>query len=142
LAALSPDLFRQALNSIRHSTNNNDLLEFIGDRAINLVCALLVDKEKVCPDQQIFVARKISNNDTLGRLAWWLHLDKYAVLSCQDAHAIRTWSPRRKGAPPKVLADLFESVVGAYCLERGWPALLSWLEPFFKPLMELSTQDF
>lgn len=53
LAAISPHLFRQATNSVKNSKDNNDLLEFIGDRAVNLACALLVDKEKVCPDQQI-----------------------------------------------------------------------------------------
>lgn len=53
LADLSPRMFRQATNSVKHSTENNDLLEFIGDRAVNLACALLVDKDKVCPDQQI-----------------------------------------------------------------------------------------
>ncbi|KAJ6590971.1 ribonuclease III domain-containing protein [Mycena vulgaris] len=143
LAALSPHLFRQATNSVKHSTENNDLLEFIGDRAINLACALLVDKEKVCPDQQIFVGRKLANNDTLARLAYWLHLDKYAALSQEDAHAIKSWSPRRKrDGPPKVLADLFEAFVGAYCLERGWSALLSWLQPFFEPLVKIATEDF
>ncbi|KAJ7028687.1 hypothetical protein C8F04DRAFT_1237358 [Mycena alexandri] len=60
-----------------------------------------------------------------------------------DARAIRNWSPRRKrNPPPKVLADIFESFVGAYWLERGWPALLSWLEPFLKPLVEIATEDF
>ncbi|KAJ7130277.1 hypothetical protein C8R44DRAFT_850268 [Mycena epipterygia] len=143
LADLSSRMFRQATNSVKHSTENNDLLEFIGDRAVNLACALLVDKDKVCPDQQISVGRKISNNDTLGRLAYWLHLDKYAALSPEDAHAIQAWSPRRKrNPPPKVLADLFEAFVGAYCLERGWTALLLWLEPFFRPLVELATEDF
>ncbi|KAJ7625100.1 hypothetical protein DFH06DRAFT_1229867 [Mycena polygramma] len=143
LGALSPSLFRQATNSVKYSTDNNDLLEFIGDRAINLACALVVDRAKVCPDHQIFVGRKISNNDTLGRLAWWLHLDKYAALSREDAYAIQNWRPRRsRQPPPKALADLFESFVGAYCLERGWPALFSWLEPFFMPLVEIATQDF
>ncbi|KAJ7481491.1 hypothetical protein FB451DRAFT_1030541, partial [Mycena latifolia] len=143
LSALSPNLFRQVTNSIKHSTDNNDLLEFIGDRAVNLACALLVDKEKVCPDQQIFVGRKISNNDTLARLAYWLELDKYAALSPEDAHAIEGWSPRlTRNAPPKVLADLFEAFVGAYSLERGWAALLSWLEPFFAPLVAIATEDF
>ncbi|KAJ7151378.1 hypothetical protein C8R43DRAFT_1190980 [Mycena crocata] len=142
LDALSPDLFRQATNSVRRSKDNNDLLEFMGDRAVNLVCALLVDREKVCPDQQIFVGRKISNNDTLGRLAFWLELDKYAALSWEDADAIQSWSWRRLEAPPKVLADLLESFVGAYWLEHGWMALLSWLEPFFQPLVGLATEDF
>lgn len=41
-----------------------------------------------------------------------------------------------------MLADLFEAFVGAYCLERGWAALLLWLEPFFRPLVELATEDF
>ncbi|KAJ7178056.1 hypothetical protein C8R46DRAFT_1212775 [Mycena filopes] len=143
LGDLSPQLFRQATNSVKCSVDNNDLLEFVGDRAVNLVAALLVEKEKVCPDQQIFVGRKVSCNDTLGRIAWWMHLDKYAALSSLDADAIRNWSPRRKrDPPPKVLANLFEAFVGAYWLELGWSALLSWLEPFLNPLVQIATEDF
>ncbi|KAJ7764553.1 hypothetical protein DFH07DRAFT_738225 [Mycena maculata] len=144
IGAVSRQLFWQATNSVRHSADNNDLLEFIGDRAINLTCALLVDKaQKVTPDQQLFVGRKISNNDTLGRLAYGLELDKFAALSAADTYAIKGWSPRRKrDAPPKVLADLFEAFVGAYCLEHGWTDLLSWLEPFFEPLAAKATIDF
>ncbi|KAK7042481.1 hypothetical protein R3P38DRAFT_2890713 [Favolaschia claudopus] len=141
-AVLSTSLLHQATNCIKNSPENNDLMEFIGDRFVNLTCALLVDKEKVCPEQQIYVARKISNNDTLGRLAWWFDLDKQASLSQEDNRAVRRWSPSRRDPPPKVLADLFEAFVGAYYLQRGRRAVLSWLEPFFKPLMDIATDEF
>ena len=39
-----PDaLLKQSRNCILHSFNNNDLLEFIGDRAVNLFAAVMVE---------------------------------------------------------------------------------------------------
>ncbi|KAK6974947.1 hypothetical protein R3P38DRAFT_3128704 [Favolaschia claudopus] len=113
-------LLQDYLNSPKHKTShplqfanspeNNDLMEFIGDRFVNLTCALL---------QQIYsnVARKISNNDTLGRLA--------LSLSQEDNRAVRH-------PPPKVLADLFEAFVGG---------LLSTTH-FSSHLMDIATDEF
>jgi hypothetical protein len=44
---LSKDLRAQATNCIRFSEKNNDLLEFLGDRLVNLVAALIVEEVKV-----------------------------------------------------------------------------------------------
>ena len=37
----------QATNCIRFSARNNDLLEFLGDRLVNLITALIVEEVKV-----------------------------------------------------------------------------------------------
>lgn len=37
----------QATNCIRFSVENNDLLEFLGDRLVNLITALIVEEVKV-----------------------------------------------------------------------------------------------
>jgi len=39
-----PTLLCMARNSVRGSKNNNDGLEFVGDRVTNLACDLLVDR--------------------------------------------------------------------------------------------------
>lgn len=47
IPALPPALLKRARNGVVHSDNNNDLLEFIGDRAVNLFAAVMVDKVKL-----------------------------------------------------------------------------------------------
>ena len=44
---LSKALRAQATNCVRHSAENNDLLEFLGDRLVNLITALIVEEVKV-----------------------------------------------------------------------------------------------
>lgn len=47
IPTLSEDLRAQATNCIRFSPGNNDLLEFLGDRLVNLITALIVEEVKV-----------------------------------------------------------------------------------------------
>ena len=47
IPTLSRKLHVQANNCIRFSEKNNDLLEFLGDRLVNLVAALIVEEVKV-----------------------------------------------------------------------------------------------
>lgn len=44
---ISEHVLSRARNSVRNSPGNNDLLEFIGDRCVNLAAALLVAKVRV-----------------------------------------------------------------------------------------------
>ena len=47
IPTLSKALRAQATNCVRFSAENNDLLEFLGDRLVNLVAALIVEEVKV-----------------------------------------------------------------------------------------------
>lgn len=47
IPALSEACRAQATNCVRFSVNNNDLLEFLGDRLVNLMTALIVEEVKV-----------------------------------------------------------------------------------------------
>ena len=47
IPTLPKALRRQATNSIRFSAENNDLLEFLGDRLVNLITALIVEEVKI-----------------------------------------------------------------------------------------------
>ena len=47
IPTLSIALRAQATNCIRFSAENNDLLEFLGDRLVNLITALLVEEIKI-----------------------------------------------------------------------------------------------
>lgn len=44
---LNESLLKRARNCVPRSEENNDLLEFIGDRAVNLICAILVEDVKL-----------------------------------------------------------------------------------------------
>jgi len=47
IPTLSKALRIQATNCIRFSAENNDLLEFLGDRLVNLITALIVEEVKI-----------------------------------------------------------------------------------------------
>ena len=44
--------------------------------------------------------------------------------------------------PPKVLADLFEAVVGAVFLQHGFLKLDGWLRTIFEPILNAATEDY
>lgn len=47
IPTLSESLRIQATNCVRLSAVNNDLLEFLGDRLVNLITALIVEEVKI-----------------------------------------------------------------------------------------------
>lgn len=47
IPTIDKDLRAIANNCVRFSPENNDLLEFLGDRLVNLVAALIVEEVKV-----------------------------------------------------------------------------------------------
>ncbi|KAF8810482.1 hypothetical protein BYT27DRAFT_7221989 [Phlegmacium glaucopus] len=129
-------------NSIQRSKDNNDLLEFIGDRVINLACSLMVDKIKISSEHHKAVGRALCNNDTIGRLAYQYGLHKEAIFNYHDDNEVKNWHPRHNLTPPKALADLFEAYVGALYEEHGWDTTMTWLTALYKPLVEVATEDF
>ena len=44
--------------------------------------------------------------------------------------------------PSKVLADLFEAVVGAVFLQHGFLTLDNWLRTIFEPVLSAATKDY
>lgn len=47
IPTLTKALRAQATNCIRFSVENNDLLEFLGDRLVNLITALIVEEVRI-----------------------------------------------------------------------------------------------
>ncbi|KAH9942047.1 ribonuclease III domain-containing protein [Amylocystis lapponica] len=140
--SLNKDLLIRARNGIRHSVDNNDLLEFIGDRALNLIGALLVERDKLSKAHHTAVRQVVCNNDTFGRLGFYLKLHAHAHLSAQDNKIIDSWNPLCPEAPPKVLADLFEAYAGAVYIQHGWQRLSSWLSALLEPIVRRATGDY
>jgi len=53
------------------------------------------------------------------------------------------WNHLKAGTrPPKVLADLFEAVVGAVFLQHGFLRLDNWLRTIFEPILNAATKDY
>ncbi|RDB23770.1 Ribonuclease 3 [Hypsizygus marmoreus] len=146
LPYLRPAVRAHALNDKKHSPNNNDCLEFIGDRVVNLACALMAEKVKSTPEHQLHVGRTLCNNDILGRLGFQFRLHQEARLDLYVLSQIRRWgaygTSRRHRRPPKALADLFEAYVGAVFLENGWQFTFTWLENVYRPLVPAASHDF
>ncbi|KNZ81140.1 Ribonuclease 3 [Termitomyces sp. J132] len=143
LPSLSFTDVQQALNAQKYTPGNNDVLEFIGDRVVNLACALMASKINHSPDQQTLFARRLSNNDTLGRIAHQLRLPQHASVRFDSADrcAVEAWSRCKLGSPPKLFADLFESYMGALFLRHGWHYAHAWLKKVYEPLIAAAARD-
>lgn len=88
------------------------------------------------------VSRVLSNNDTLGRLAHRLRLHEHASFGPERKLLVAGWSPKGVTVPPKAMADLFESHVGAVYVEKGWQAVVKWLTTVYAPLVPAAEGDF
>jgi hypothetical protein len=88
------------------------------------------------------VSRVLSNNDTLGRLAHRLRLHEDASFDPEKKKLVTSWSPKGVTVPPKAMADLFESHVGAVYVENGWQAVVKWLTAVYAPLVSAAEGDF
>jgi dsRNA-specific ribonuclease len=53
LPQLTERRLAQARNTRLGTVRNNDFFEFVGDRVVNLICALLVAEDSFSPDQQV-----------------------------------------------------------------------------------------
>lgn len=88
------------------------------------------------------VRRVVCNNDTFGRLAFCLHLERHAKLDEEDALEVQVWNPQSSKRPPKALADLFEAHVGAVYVQHGWKKVMHWLSIVFEPIIKVATHDY
>lgn len=88
------------------------------------------------------VRRIVCNNDTFGRLSFYMQLHQNAELEVVDERAIEEWLPQSPTSPPKVLADLFESFAGAVFVQSGWDKLESWLRKLFGPIIKEVTGHY
>ncbi|MGH1456538.1 MAG: ribonuclease III [Alphaproteobacteria bacterium] len=109
------NLLRVALTHSSTNTNfNYERLEFLGDRVLGLVIAALLF-EKFPDEKEGDLAKRLSalvQGETLAKLAIRISLGDYIFFSEAEASA--------GGAEnAHILADVFESVIGAMYLEGG-----------------------
>lgn len=112
----SPDLLRMALtHSSTGAKQNYERLEFLGDRVLGLVIASLLF-QKFPTEKEGDLAKRLASlvqGQTLAKLSARLSLGDYILFSDAEAAAGGATNDH-------ILADVFESVIGAIYLDGGY----------------------
>jgi ribonuclease-3 len=126
----SPDLLREALthaSGANHRLSSNERLEFLGDAILGaVVCDLLFRKY---PDYQEGELTRIKSivvsRRTCTKISAMLGIDEYLFMGKGMGTHERT--------PPSVLADVFESLIGAIFLDGGMEAAREFIVRHLEP---------
>ncbi|KZS96559.1 hypothetical protein SISNIDRAFT_547906 [Sistotremastrum niveocremeum HHB9708] len=111
---------------------NNDFLELIGDRCVGVLAADITGRRYVRNQRRQRLARAaLCTNDLLGRLTHTLSLHTTASFPPPTHALISAYSPTSSQHPPKPLADLFESYIGAIYKIQGLVGVYAWLYKYF-----------
>jgi len=115
----------------RDGTRGNERLEFLGDAVLDLVVArLLYAAHPDWREGELTRARSaLVNTRFLADQAGLLHLSEYLVLG-------RTERKSRGEHKERVLANLFEAVIGALYLDAGLDAVVRLVERCFSEALE------
>ncbi len=112
----SPDLLRMALTHASTGAKQNyERLEFLGDRVLGLVIASLLF-QKFPDEKEGDMAKRLASlvqGQTLAKLSARLSLGDYILFSDAEAAAGGATNDH-------ILADVFESVIGAIYLDGGY----------------------
>ena len=106
--------------------NNNEKIEFLGDRVLGLVIAKKL--LEIYPDEKEGILDKkfasLVNKKTCLEIANKINLDKY----------IQTFNPRNKTVKieDKIIADGCEALIGAIYLEKGYSIVENFILNFWK----------
>ena len=131
---LSAMTHRSFLNENRDATqSHNERLEFLGDAVLELVVTDFL--YKTYPDKQegelTAIRAALVNTHTLSLIATQLGINEYLLLSKGEAKDIGR-------ARQYILANVFESIIGAIYLDQGYTAARDFVARELFPL----TTDF
>ena len=123
-------LLKQALTHRSHGVPNNERLEFLGDGLLNFVIArLLFQQFTELPEGDLSRLRAgLVNQQALSELAVSLSLGDHLRLGEGE---LKSGGFRR----PSILADAFEALIGAICLDGGFAAAEKVLADLYGPLL-------
>ncbi len=123
-------LLQQALTHRSHGVPHNERLEFLGDGLLNFVIArLLFQRFTALPEGDLSRMRAgLVNQQALSELAASLSLGEYLRLGEGE---LKSGGFRR----PSILADAFEALIGAICLDGGFAAAEKVLTEVYNPLL-------
>ena len=123
-------LLQQALTHRSHGVPHNERLEFLGDGLLNFVIArLLFQQFTALPEGDLSRLRAgLVNQQALSELAVSLSLGDHLRLGEGE---LKSGGFRR----PSILADAFEALIGAICLDGGFGAAEKVLTELYRPLL-------
>jgi len=123
-------LLQQALTHRSHGVPNNERLEFLGDGLLNFVIArLLFQQFPALPEGDLSRLRAgLVNQHALSELAASLSLGDHLRLGEGE---LKSGGFRR----PSILADAFEALIGAICLDGGFADAEKVLTELYRPLL-------
>jgi len=122
------DLLLQALTHRSYGAENNERLEFLGDGVLNCVVGLMLYRQfPDLPEGRLSRLRaNLVNQDSLHAIALELNLGRYLHLGEGE---MRSGGAQR----PSILADAFESLLGAAMLDADFEAAQGIVEHLFGP---------
>jgi ribonuclease III len=122
-----PELLTQALTHRSYGARNNERLEFLGDGVLNCVIGLMLYQH--FPDQPegrlSRLRANLVNQESLHEIALELDLGRYLRLGEGE---LKSGGAQR----PSILADAFESLLGAALLDAGFDAASSIVKRMFE----------
>jgi ribonuclease III len=120
------DLLNQALTHRSFGARNNERLEFLGDGVLNCIIGLLLyQRFPEQPEGRLSRLRaNLVNQDTLHEIAAELDLGRHLRLGEGE---LKSGGAQR----PSILADAFESLLGAAFLDAGFDAARGIVERLF-----------
>jgi ribonuclease-3 len=123
-------LLEQALTHRSHGVPHNERLEFLGDGLLNFVIArLLFQQFTALPEGDLSRLRAgLVNQHALSQLASSLSIGDHLRLGEGE---LKSGGFRR----PSILADTFEALIGAICLDGGFAAAEKVLTELYRPLL-------
>ena len=123
-------LLEQALTHRSHGLPHNERLEFLGDGLLNFVIArLLFEQFTSLPEGDLSRLRAgLVNQHALSQLASTLSIGDHLRLGEGE---LKSGGFRR----PSILADTFEALIGAICLDGGFAAAEKVLTDLYQPLL-------
>lgn len=124
-------IHRSYLNEVKTALSSNERLEFLGDSVLSLVISniLFTQRAKDSEGDLTSLRAYIVKTKSLAQAATNLHLGDYLKLSKgEDASGGRQ--------NPQLLANTYESLVGAVYLDRGLEAVKQVIEKTLLPLFE------
>lgn len=116
-----------------HQKNHGDLerLEFMGDAVLQLFVSHLIFKEypKLKEGEMSLIRSRLVRSDSLCELAKSLHIGEYLILGHGEE---KTGGRERKN----ILADAFESLMGAIYVDQGYEKSFEIVKNIFLPLVK------
>ena len=114
------------------STNNNEKLEFLGDRVLGLIISQKL-LEKFPNEKEGIIDKKFANlvnKKTCSLIAKKINLKKYLYLGASHKNLERSES--------KIISDCLESIVGAIYLDGGLKASQKFIFNFWESYLDRS----